>query len=183
MWFMATNYGFLEIVSGHYKEIKQCFILNTNKLKIEFDEDVFHDTIIKCGEIYKDDTNDYKKVKAYLWVSYKTNVLNKLKRTKRMECFEELTDFDNIDEEYIPEMDEMMDIVRYELYQEFDADIVDLWFKHIVENKEYKELEEECGIHNIHYQFKRIRKFIRYEMPLKNKRFKEIMDIFDMKFS
>jgi hypothetical protein len=180
---MATNYGFLEMVSGHYKEIKQCFILNTNKLKIEFDEDVFHDTIIKCGEIYKDDTNDYKKVKAYLWVSYKTNVLNKLERTKRMECFEELTDFDIIDEEYIPEMDEMMDIVRYELYQEFDAEIVNLWFKHIVENKEYKELEEESGIHNIHYQFKRIRKFIRYEMPLKNKRFKEIMDIFDMKFS
>ena len=126
--------------------------MNTNKLKIDFDEDVFHDTIIKCGEIYKDDTNDYKKVKAYLWVSYKTNVLNKLERTKRMECFEELKDFDIIDEEYIPEMDEMMDIVRYELYQEFDAEIVNLWFKHIVENKEYKELEEESGIHNIHYQ-------------------------------
>jgi hypothetical protein len=96
---MATNYGFLEMVSGHYKEIKQCFILNTNKLKIEFDEDVFHDTIIKCGEIYKDDTNDYKKEKAYLWVSYKSNVLNKLERNKRMECFEELTDLDIIDEE------------------------------------------------------------------------------------
>lgn len=180
---MAINYRFLEMVSGHYQEIKQSFILNINKLKLDFNEDVFHDTIMKCAETYKDDANDYMKVKAYLWVSYKTNLINKLERTKRMDYFEELGDVDITHEEYVPEMDEMMDIVRYELYQEFDADIVNLWFKHIVENKEYKELEKESGIHNIHYRFKRIRKFIRYEMPLKNKRFKEIMDIFDMKFS
>lgn len=180
---MAANYEFLRMVNEHYKEIKNMFILNVNKLKMSFDEDIFHDTIIKCGEVYKDDTNDYKKIKAYLWVSYKTNLINKLERTKRMESFEELTDFDIIDEDYIPEMDEMMDIVRYELYQEFNADIVNIWFKHIIENKEYDELEEESEIHNIHYQFKKIRKFIRYELPKKNKRFKEIMDVFDMKFS
>ena len=179
---MATNYEFLRMVNEHYKEIKNCFILNVSKMKMIFDEDVFHDTIIKCGEIYKDDANDYKKIKAYLWVSYKTNLINKLERTKKMESFEELVDFDIIDEEYIPEMDEMMDIVQYELYQEFDADIVNIWFKHIMENKEYDELEEESGINNIHYQFKKIRKYIRYELPKKNKRFKEIMDVLDMKF-
>lgn len=179
---MATNQEFLRVVNEHYKEIKKSFILNVSKLKMSFDEDIFHDTIIKCGEVYKDDTKDYKKVKAYLWVSYKTNLINKLERTKRMESFEELTNFDIIDEEYIPEMDEMMDIVQYELYQEFEADVVNIWFKHILENKDYNELEAESGIHNIHYQFKKIRKYIRYELPKKNRRFKEIMNILDMKF-
>lgn len=180
---MAISYRFLEMVSGHYQEIKQSFILNINKLKLDFNEDVFHDTIMKCAEIYKDDANDYTKVKAYLWVSYKTNLINKLERTKRMDYFEELGDVDIIYEEYVPEMDEMMDIVQHELYQEFDRETVDIWFKHIIEKKEYKELEEESGIHNIHYRFKKIRNFIRHELPLKNHRFKEIMDVFDMKFS
>lgn len=172
---MATNYEFLRVVGEHYNEIINCFKINAQALKTNFYEDTFHDTIIKCSETYKDDTNDYKKVKAYLWVAYKTNVLNKMQRTKHMECFEELQDFDIIDEEYIPEMDELYEIVKQELYDEFGTDIVDLWFEHVCDDKTYEEIEEKSGITNIHYQFKKIRIFIRNVMAKKSTHFKELL--------
>jgi hypothetical protein len=40
---------------------------------------------------------------------------------------------------------------------------------------DYEDIEKESGITNVHYQFKRIRKYIREEIPEKNPRFKELM--------
>ena len=178
---MATNYDFLEMVGRNYEDIKKLFEINSKSQKMDFNEDIFHDSIMKSAEQYKDDANDYKKVKAYLWVAYRTNMINIIERTKPMECFEDLIDFDIVDEEYVPEMDDLYDIVRMELYEEFDCDIVNLWFEHVCNNKKYEELEAISGIHNIHYQFKKIRNFIRNEIPLKNERFNEILNILDRK--
>jgi hypothetical protein len=174
---MATNYEFLTIVGKHYKSIKLCFQTNVNSLKLLFDEDIFHDTIMKCAEAYKDSDTDIKKIKAYLWISYKTNLINKLERYKPMESLEELKDFDIIDIEYLPEMDELLDVVQFELYNKFDSDIVNAWFEHVVNNKTYEDIEKTFNIHNLHYQFKKIRNYIRTELPLKNKRFKDLLNI------
>ena len=178
---MATNYAFMERVAEHYNEIKKSFIVNAQALKMEFDEDIFHDTLLKCSVTYKDDIDDFKKIKAYLWVSYKINVLNKLQRTKHMENIDELIDFDIIDEEYVPEIDEMFDMVREELTLEFGEYITNIWFEHIVLEKEYEEIEEEYGIKNVHYQFKKIRKFIRTELPKRNAKFVELVRNIDRK--
>jgi hypothetical protein len=178
---MATNNAFMERVADKYSEIKKTFTINAQALKMEFNEDIFHDTLLKCSVTYRDDVNDFKKIKAYLWVSYKINVLNKMQRTKRMENIDELEGFDIIDEVYNPEIDELFEIVRTELYDKFGEFITDVWFEHIILEKEYDEIEEEYGIKNIHYQFKKIRKYIRTEIPKKNKKFIEIVHNLDRK--
>jgi hypothetical protein len=94
-----------------------------------------------------------------------------------MESLEELKDFDIIDIEYLPEMDELLDVVQFELYNKFDSDIVNAWFEHVVNNKTYEDIEKTFNIHNLHYQFKKIRNYIRTELPLKNKRFKDLLNI------
>ena len=47
--------------------------------------------------------------------------------------------------------------------------------------KEYEEIEEEYGIKNVHYQFKKIRKFIRTELPKRNAKFVELVRNIDRK--
>lgn len=178
---MATNYAFMEMVAKHYNEIKKTFIINVQALKMEFNEDIFHDTILKCSATYKDDIKDFKKIKAYLWVSYKINVLNKLQRTKHMENIDELEGFDIIDDIYIPEIDEIFDIVREELTNKFGEFSTNIWLEHIIMEKEYEEIEEEYGINNVHYLFKKIRKYIRTEIPKKNPKFKELIANIDRK--
>lgn len=165
----------MEMVADNYSEIKKSFTINTQALKMEFNEDIFHDTLLRCSVTYRDDVNDFKKIKAYLWVSYKINVLNKMQRTKRMENIDELEGFDIIDEVYNPEIDELFEIVRTELYDKFGEFITDIWFEHVILEKEYEEIEEEYDIKNVHYQFKKIRKYIRTEIPKKNKKFNEIV--------
>lgn len=178
---MARDCAFMGQIAEHYNEIKKTFIINAQALKMEFDEDVFHDTLLRCSITYKDDINDFKKIKAYLWVSYKINVLNKKQRTKRGENIDELTDFDIIDEVYVPEIDEIYDMVREELTNEFGEQLTNIWFEHVVLNKEYEELEQQYNIHNIHYLFKKIRKYIRTELPKKNKQFLELIRNIDRK--
>lgn len=143
---------------------------------MKFDEDIFQDTLIKCSETYKDDVSDIKKIKAYFWTAFKTNTINCNQRRKRVEDID-ATPVDIIDEEYMEEIDEFVEIAKNALYGEFGEEITDLWLRHIIKDEEYDDLEKESGINNIHYQFKKIRKFIREELPKKDRRFREIMGI------
>lgn len=171
---MKPNDVFLQKLGEKYEEIRGLFIVNMKKEKMEFDEDLFQETLIKCSETYKDDVNDMKKIKAYFWVAFKTNTIKKLSRQKHFENIDEI-DFDIIDEEYNPDIDEFVDIAKKYLYEEFGTELTDLWLRHVCESLDYEEVEKESGIHNVHYQFKKIRRFIREEIPQKSPRFKELM--------
>lgn len=173
---MLPNYEYLNQISLHYEEIKKSFQANMSKLKMKFDEDIFQDTLIKCSETYKDDVSDIKKIKAYFWTAFKTNTINCNQRRKRVEDID-ATPVDIIDEEYMEEIDEFVEIAKNALYGEFGEEITDLWLRHVTKDEEYEDLAMESGINNIHYQFKKIRKYIREELPKKNQRFKEIMGI------
>ena len=173
---MLPNYEYLNQISSRYDEIKKSFQMNISKLKMNFDEDIFQDTLIKCSETYKDDVSDIKKVKAYFWTAFKTNTINCNQRRKRVEYID-ATPVDIIDEEYMEEIDEFVEIAKNALYGEFGEEITDLWLRHVTKDEEYEDLARESGINNIHYQFKKIRKYIREELPKKNQRFKEIMGI------
>ena len=174
---MAFNYEFMEAISSQYDAIKKSFQMNMSKLKTEFSEDEFQDKLLKCCETYKDDNTDLKKMKAYFWTAFKTNTLNKKQRSKHFEDFDSLKDFDIIDDEYIVEIDEFVDIVKEELYLEFGKEITDLWLEHVEKNMHYEEIEEHSHVMNIHYQFKKIRKYIREELPKKNIRVRELLGV------
>ena len=174
---MAFNYEFMRVISSQYDAIKKSFQLNMSNLKTNFSEDEFQDTFLKCCETYKDDNTDIKKMKAYFWTAFKTNTLNKKERSKHFEDIDSLVDFDIIDDEYVGEIDEFVEIAKKELYSEFGKEISDLWLKHVEKDIPYDEIEKESCIQNIHYQFKKIRKYIREELSKKNIRFKELLGV------
>ena len=98
-----------------------------------------------------------------------------------MENIDELEGFDIIDEEYVPEMDELFELVRNELYKEFGQEISDIWLRHVTMNESYEKLQAESNLHNMHYQFKKIRKYIRTELPKKSVKFNELLGALDRK--
>lgn len=174
---MNTELTFLDMVSKNYDSIRKMLIINSLKLKVSFDEDLFHDTLLKCSRSYKDDINNINKIKNYIWVAFRKNTSKALVRKKVLENIDDLQDFDIIDEDYIVEMDELYDIIKEELIAEFGEEITDLWFRHVGLEETYDVLEAESGIKNIHYQFKKIRKYIREEILTKNIRVSEIVDV------
>jgi hypothetical protein len=60
---MATNNAFMERIADNYSEIKKTFTINAQALKMEFNEDIFHDTLLRCSVTYRDDVMILKKLK------------------------------------------------------------------------------------------------------------------------
>ena len=77
----------------------------------------------KLNAFYTDRSRVREAVAIAMWDELAQNTESPYDTGTKMEYMELI-----IDEEYIPEMDEMMDIVQYELYQEFEADVVKLKF-------------------------------------------------------
>lgn len=171
-----NNRRFIDTVAENHDEIKQIFMLTMTAAGLPFDEDMFQETLIKCEMTYKDDTENVEKVKAYFWTAFKTNTIKALSRQKHVEDITTLKEFDLIDDEYICEIDEFVVMVKDELYKEFGKELSDVWLRHSAMGETYGKLEDKCPKQNMHYQFKKIRKYIREELPKKNPRFRELMD-------
>lgn len=171
---MKPDGVFLQTLGKAYEEVKKSFMLNMIKEKMDFDEDLFQETMIKCSESYKDDPKDLKKIKAYFWVAFRINTIKKLSRQKHFESMDDI-EIDIIDETYNSDIDKFVEITKIELYEKFGEELSDMWLKHVSEGVEYEDLEKEYGINNVHYIFKKIRKYIREEIPKKNSTFRELM--------
>lgn len=143
---------------------------------LPFNEDVFHDTLMKCDATYKDDVNDIIKVRAYFWTAFKMNTIKHYSRLKPTVDITECYALGLADEEYESDIDEFVDIVKESLYEEFGQELSDIWLRHVEKGDTYDELKDDCPVKNIHYQFKKIRKFIREELPKKNPRFREMLN-------
>lgn len=170
------NRRFVDIVAVNYDAIVKSFRIAMAKADLPFDEDVFQDTLIKCNATYKDDTTDLEKVKAYLWMAFRTNTIKMLSRQKHMEELSSVPYLDIESEEYMVEMDEFVVMVKDELYDKFGPELSDIWLRHAAMGDTYDELKNDSPVENIHYQFKKIRKYIREELPKKNPRFRELME-------
>lgn len=47
--------NFLNVIGDNYDEIRNRFLINCAKRKDKFNEDIFHDTIIKCSRLANHD--------------------------------------------------------------------------------------------------------------------------------
>lgn len=66
---------FLNIVANDYDSIKARFKEWTGLNNMMFDEDVFHDTILKCETTLKDKEITEEQAIRYLWKAYQTNAI------------------------------------------------------------------------------------------------------------
>ena len=88
---MNTQSQYLDYISKNYFTIRDR--VNKESLKLfrcELDEDVFHDTLLKCDKKYENSEINDHQIINYIFVSYKTNYLRELEyaRNKNKEDVE-----------------------------------------------------------------------------------------------
>lgn len=169
------NYDFLTMVGKEINKIKNCFRKGLTKYNAVFDEDIFSDTMLKCYDKLQGTkiTNDI--AMRYFWISFKNNTLKINDRDRNHFDVVPYVSGDTIDEPYDNRYDILFEIINDCVATEFGAQIAGLWKKHVLEGSTYEELQKDCKIDNLHYQFRKIRDFIRHKLPETNKEFGDIV--------
>ena len=139
-----------ELKDGLNKESQKCW-------SKPLDEDVFHDTIIKCIETCKENELTVQQLKNYIFISYKRNYLRELEyarnknRSELPEGFDiEVTDKFNLDYEFVK--DRVIEIFgenEWKLFEDY------------IYGSKVSEIERENHEKGLYYRFNKIKNYIK----------------------
>lgn len=156
---MNTQSQYLDYISKNYTTIRNS--INKESLKLfrcELDEDIFHDTLIKCNKKYEIcDLND-KQLINYIFISYKTNYLRELDyaRNKNKEDIEvnnlEILDKDCILTDYTT----IKDLV----ISKFNENEWDL-FEEYISGESISDISKNHKEKGLYYRFNKIKEYIK----------------------
>ena len=159
-------YKFMDLVAKNFDSIKETVIKKCKSHEIEFNEDLFMDTILCCERVFGDKLISLNDCMKYFWVAY----YNKIKTYKsKQNIFVSYDDIINyniqqpIIDSYNPLIDSEYNSIVKIAYDKFDKEYVDAWLIHICEGKTYKELREMGYDFKFNDIFKRITKYIKKE--------------------
>jgi hypothetical protein len=158
----ADAYGF---ISSNYELIKKSVKrdLRGNR-KLEFDEDVFHDTLLKCMEKYSDiKFNNDEEFISYIIVSFKTNLkrdklyaVNSKRYDGEIEDFE--SEFKNISYEKTNiDIDNLINQINVEFGEDSKNKFVD-W---LINQLTIKDINEKYNCNNSRYIIDKIKEYIK----------------------
>lgn len=162
---------FFKNIESRFKSFKSKIKKISHKNKIEFYEDVFMDTIIRCAETFKtENATDYD-VDNYFWKAYKQNIFSNSTRNKFRDSVL-IDDIDMYDDacDYCADIDEIIEILKKEVHEHFGYKIYDAWLLHVCNGLTYEELEsydEFAGL-DLHNQFRQIKRYITKKYVNKN---------------
>lgn len=168
---------FFRSVEPRFNSFKEKMVKLANKNKITFNEDVFMDTIIRCMETFSTENATDLDVDNYFWKAFKQNSFSNFSRNK----FRDSVNLDNIgdnliDEEYNADIDEIVDLIKHEVKNEFGETIYNAWILHVCNGFTYAELEENGydGL-NLHNEFRQIKRHISNQFIKKNTKLKRLL--------
>lgn len=165
--------GYFESVSKEYDNLRTKFKERMRKRRLPFDEDVFHDIIMKCGEKFPGD--DVRDIEGYLWTAYKRECIRNVKKNLRVNTMDMNNPPDILDDEIDFEVEEFLSLTINEIRGEFGEPITSLWIRH-VEGERYATLSQESPDIDIKYGFRKIRNFLNRRLPKRNARFTELAE-------
>ena len=146
-------------VNENYETLKKMMKKEYRKMeRNEFDEDIFHETLIKCMDIFKNkEILDENEFKAYLTTSFKINVIrNKQYHVNSMKTNDNIEDLDNIiDMKYNIDFNIILENVKTKFGEENYNKFID-W----LENKTIQEINKDYNCNNSRYLIDKIRNFI-----------------------
>ena len=142
-------------ISKEYNGLKKSFISQCKKYGYEFDEDVFHDTIIHC---FNKPEVDLTNIKNYLFCAFKQNLL----RQKQYHCNSMHTDCEDYvitDTPYdctesLVEYNDVMNLLE----NKFGKELVNI-YKEYLNGFSIRELEETYQITGLNYKLKQIKQY------------------------
>jgi hypothetical protein len=166
---------FFANIEPRFEAFKEKMCKMAHKNKVDFDEDVFMDTIVRCMKTFTDKTTTNNEVDKYFWTAFRQNMLSAKTRNKFKEVVQIDTIIERIDDgEYNPDIDELVVIIEDEVRREFGNKIYEAWYLHICENKTYKELEALGYGNGLHNEFKHIKRHITNKLINKDANFKKL---------
>lgn len=149
-------------IEPRFDSFKEKMHKMASKNHLEFNDDVFMDTIIRCMSTFTNENPRDVDVDKYFWVSYKQNLLNHIKRNK----FRNKTDItsanDLLDDDiYNNDIDVLAGMTEQAIKDEFGDRVFEAWRLHVCEDLTYKEIAR-LGYDDIncHNEFREIKRFI-----------------------
>lgn len=161
---------FFTNVESRFNPFKEKMQKMASKQKIEFNEDIFMDTLIKCMSTFVNENPTNSDVDKYFWVAYKQNLSNHLSRNK----FKNTTDVSALsdmldDDKYNEEIDTLAEMTENAIKEQFGERVLEAWKLHVCENKTYKEIAK-LGYEdvNLHNEFREIKRYMTGKYLKKN---------------
>lgn len=128
---------FMDIVASRYKDIKSLFKTRLYNIGLQFDEDLFNDTFIKCATKFGNEKITYEVIVKYFWIAYFNTIKSEFAK-------ETNTVFEPFDEEIHDCIDDVYN------------DYIDDDFARDIYNKVLKAVEDKFGLTeaNIYFMYK-----------------------------
>jgi hypothetical protein len=168
---------FFNCIGADFKSFKEKIFKLALKSNIEFNEDVFMDTIIRCANTFPSENATKIDIENYFWRAFKQNSFSNFSRNK----FHDTINFDVfgdgiVDNEYNADIDEIVDLLKNEVEKEFGSQICDAWILHNSYGLTYEELEKRGyeGL-NLHNEFRQIKRHIFNKFVKENKKIKTLL--------
>lgn len=172
-----TDNVFIRNIEPRFKSFKKKIEKMSKKYNVEFDEDIFMDTIISCMQTFSTKDATDTDIENYFWIAFKQKTFSNFSRNK----FRDTINFDNfgddiIDEYYNKDIDEIVDLIKSEVKAEFGDKIYDAWILHVCNDYTYIELEK-IGYEglNLHNEFRQIKRHICNKFVKTNKKLKTLL--------
>lgn len=167
---------FLKKIETRFKTFKNKIEKLSYKNNIGFDEDVFMDSILRCTETFKNENATDIDVDNYFWKAYKQNMISSCTRDK----FKNSVSLDKIEDDsndcvYSDDIDEIVEIIKKEVKENFGDKILEAWLLHICNGLTYEELKCEYAGLNLHNEFRQIKRHITQKYVNKNPKLKRLL--------
>ena len=152
--FIGKNYELIK------KSLKKELRKNRN---LEFDEDVFHDTLLKCIEKYNElKFQTDEEFIAYIIVSFKTNLKReKLYAVNAKRYDGEIEDFDSVFEDNDSKSNMDTNILIEKICKVFGEDTKNKMVDWLINQMTIEEINNKYNCNNARYTIDKVKKFIK----------------------
>ena len=169
---------FARSVSVRFKSFEDKIKKMANANNIEFCEDVFMDTVVKCMDTFPTMEPKESDIDNYFWVAFKQNSISATTRNKFRNAID-IDDADDIEDvQYNEDIDTIADVINDAIKSEFGEELYRAWNLHVCENYTYTDLND-CGYGhlNLHNAFKKIKRYVHNKVIAKNVDLKIMLEV------
>lgn len=121
----------------------------------EFNQDIFHDTLIKCRGIDGIETMTDRERENYIYISFKTNMFREKQYARNKNRVSLTKDIDVTYNHWTEFMDGRAKLIEY-LNKEFDKNAFEQYCEWIIEKKTVKEIENLYQEKGLYYKFRKM---------------------------